>query len=661
MRESERDKIPILALLIVLWTAFSLRIAGLDRQSIWYDEGLSIYDAQGSITQVFQRASHSEHPPLYALLLHGWMRACGDSEFSVRALSTWWSVLGIAWLYRLGKKLSPAIGALAALLLAVSPFGIWYAQEARGYALALTLVIATVDLAVDLFPGIRPERSGHPWVLTAAYTILAAAALYAHLYSGLVLLAINVMFLVQAIWARRSPGQLPGPATLRWVVAQAILLAALALWLPVVVAQIQNNATYWHGALGWRQIVRQTLIAFTVGTTLNDSWALGATYAMSLLAVLGTYALFKRRERLLSLLLWAWMAIPVLFQVILNESRPKFAPRYLLNALPAFLLLASAGIRWLFSLAERPAQWARWAGILALLLSTGGLGGATARSLGNLYFDERYYRPDFRAVARYIEAHATPDDLIVLLAGHSYPAFTYYYRGPLPVLPLPEGLLPATQSPIDLSALQTLNQAILGRTQLWLVLWQDTLADPTGLVTDELQHTYRRLGVGRTFHGINLLLFDVSPGPLLAGSTAPRVPLHTNLGGQVQLLGYDLPAQVLYPGDTIYLYLYWQSVQDMTHDYKVFTQLLDGNGQIIVQNDQIAGAAAYPTSHWPTGSIVRDRFMLTIPPETTAGQYPLIVGMYQPGGTLTRLPVQGERGHGDYILLTEIQVKAKPN
>jgi hypothetical protein len=264
-------------------------------------------------------------------------------------------------------------------------------------------------------------------------------------------------------------------------------------------------------------------------------------------------------------------------------------------------------------------------------------------------------------VAHYIQAHATPEDLIVLIGGHSYPAFTYYYDGALPVLPMPDKLLPDTRAPIDVRALEALDRAIAGRQRLWLVLWQAPLADPTGLITDELEHTYHRLGIGRTFHDVSLLLFDVSHGPRLAQAASPQFPLLADFGSddrdRVRMLGYDLDRQTVRPGDTLYLHLYWEPLGELDHDYKVFTQIVDDEGQIIAQHDKIAGAESYPTSHWPPGTIVRDRFMLTVRPDAPPGQYDLIAGLYRPSRRMPRLPVQGEGANGDHVVLAEITVQ----
>jgi hypothetical protein len=400
------------------------------------------------------------------------------------------------------------------------------------------------------------------------------------------------------------------------------------------------------------------LTAFSVGETLTDGWATAATWATSILAVLGTLHLLRsRRTRPYAALMWLWLSIPLWAIILINQSRPKFSPRYLMNALPAFLILVSAGAAALFCLArQRVLSLSNLLPTALLLLTVGTLGGATTRSLTRHYLDRRLYKPDFRAVARYIDQHATDNDLIVLLGGHSYPAFTYYYDGSAKILPLPDKLLPTTQHPVDLTALRTLNQEIDDRQTLWLVLWQESLADPTGLIVDELEQTYHRLGVGQTFHALALLAFDVSPGPLLADTLQPQVSMLATLGNQVRFLGYDLPVAQAKPGETLYLYLYWKALPGLSHDYKVFAQILNTEGQIVSQQDKFAGSAAYPTSHWPPGAIVRDRFLLTIQPSAERGPHRLIAGLYNPGPGMPRLPVIGEGASGDHLLLAEIEI-----
>lgn len=637
--------------------AFALRASYIDRQSIWYDEGLSVYYARSDVGDLLRDASQSDHPPLHALVLHVWMRLCGDSELSVRMLSTWWGIVAIALLCWVARRIARESSLIAGLLMSVSPFAVWYAQEARGYTMALALVTAAVGIALPLLEVVRR----HSWWRYGAYAALAAAALYTHFFSGFVLLALNVVYLALNVRAllRARPTR---AGLVRWLAAQALALALFAPWVPFVVTQMAHNATYWHGALGWRQIVIETLTAFSVGSVLAGRWAAAATVAMSVLVLVGTLSLLQdRRARRCAALCWAWIVLPLVVLVAMNRSRPKFSPRYMMNVLPPFLTLAAAGTGHLFRMARRYAFSARgWAALAVLLIAASTLGGATARALGTQYLDSSTYRPDFRAAAAYLERHAAPGDTIVLLGGHSYPALTYYYRGPLPVVPLPGELLPTTRQPLDVRILAVLDAAIAGRQRLWLVLWQEQLADPTGLVVDELEQTYHRLGVGEAFHDIALLAFDVSPGPRLADNIGPQVAMAAALGGQIRFLGYDLPVSDVRRGDTLYLYLYWEALPGVARDYKVFAQVLDSREQIVAQQDKIAGAASYPTSHWIPGRVVRERLLLTVDPEPGPGPYRLIGGLYSPGQDQTRLPVTGDGSQGDHIFLGEVTILDPP-
>jgi 4-amino-4-deoxy-L-arabinose transferase-like glycosyltransferase len=664
-----------LAIVVVLWTALALRLAGISEQSIWYDEGLSIYAARGSIGDILRTSAQSEHPPLHSLLLRAWMALGGDSELSVRYLSAWWGVLAVALMVHLGRRLLSAAGLawsgdLSALLMALSPLAVWFSQETRGYTLALALAIATVAVSWDLALATQPSRPGRGpgWARYLAYVLLASAALYAHLYSALVLVALNLLFLVGQLQRATARARPQWAQILAWAGAQLAVIALFAAWLPVVANQWQLNATYFHGAVDWKQVLRRTLLAYSVGKSLDGFWAIGATWAFVALIASGTLSLIRRRGGRWPLVLcWLWLTVPLAFQIALNRDLAKYSPRYLLNALPPFLLLASAGTLGLMHAvvaARAPTRrgW-RLAALVALLLCTALIGGATTRSLASHYDDRSGYRPDIRAVAHYIEEHASPEDLIVILGGHGSPAFRYYYRGPLPVLPLPDRLLPDTRTPLDVRALETLDRALDGRQRLWLVLWQASLADPSGLITDELEHTYPRLGVGRTFHDVGLMLFDVSSGPQLAKGASPSVALSADFaaeeGASIRLLGYELSQTQARPGDTLYLYLYWQSMGTLHHDYKVFTQVLDREAKIVAQHDKLAGADAYPTSHWPPGTLVRDRLLLTLDPDTLPGDYTLIVGLYRPSRQMPRLPVEGRGASEDHIVLTQVEVERR--
>jgi len=654
--------------LVTLLLAFALRICRLPDQSLWYDEALSVYYAAQPVDSMLADVSSSDHPPLHSLLLHVWMAIAGQSELAVRYLSVWWGVLGVALLYRLGKQLfDKATALLATALLTVSPFHVWYSQEARMYSLAFSLSLGIV-LALQALVACRKARPW-PWL---GYTLAGALALYAHFYTSFVLVFANVAF---AGWwlvrvAREGQQTMRG-LLIRWAAAQVAILLLFLPWGHFVAEQVAINATYWHGALGLGQIIRDTALAFAAGDRVGTPLAQAAALALVAAGLLGLWAAARsgsdlpnrgisRGERALWLVLWLTVPVTALFAI--SHDRPKFAPRYLLPALPALLLLAGAGGVYLVSLARErrsdPAHrvW-RWSAAGGLLLVGTLVIGASVASLHRQYLDVAVARPDFRAAAHYVEQYQEMGDAVILVGGHSYPAFAYYFEGDLPVYPMPHSLLPSTREPLDNRAVAQLAEIVANRERLWLVLWQHRLADPTEVVLNHLLRTCPRLDVGQKFHGVALLLFSVTDCDLTA-QPGPSHPLHAEFGEQMRLLGYDLEPTAAAPGRTLYLTLYWEAIGEVATNYTTFVQLLGPDGHIYAQHDRLTGDDAYPTSRWQPGTVISNSHTPTVSPGAPPGIYKLIVGMYVAEGDLPRLPVTyPAETSDDAIVLVEVKVE----
>ena len=136
--------------LLVILIAFTVRFHHLGTQSLWNDEGNSLRLAQRSVGDLIDAAGRDIHPPGYYLALKGWIALAGQSEFSLRALSALAGVLTAAVTVALGRALfSRAAGIMAGLLVALSPFAVYYSQETRMYAqLALLSVLSMWALVV---------------------------------------------------------------------------------------------------------------------------------------------------------------------------------------------------------------------------------------------------------------------------------------------------------------------------------------------------------------------------------------------------------------------------------------------------------------------------------------------------------------------------------
>ena len=190
-------------ILFILLLAFTVRVHLLGSQSLWNDEGNSYMQATRPLAAIADNAARDIHPPGYYWLLYGWRILTGDSEFSLRALSVFASVLTAAFTFALGRRLYGTVAGLAAaLFVALNTFSIFYAQEARMYAL-LALWSAAGFWALVGFvaaqSGVGANRhTSLRWPLLLA--VINAAGLWTQYAYPFVMLAQGVVFVVW--WGR---------------------------------------------------------------------------------------------------------------------------------------------------------------------------------------------------------------------------------------------------------------------------------------------------------------------------------------------------------------------------------------------------------------------------------------------------------------------------
>jgi len=84
------------------------------------------------------------------------------------------------------------------------------------------------------------------------------------------------------------------------------------------------------------------------------------------------------------------------------------------------------------------------------------------------------------------------------------------------------------------------------------------------------------------------------------------------------------------------LTLVWSAQDNASWPYTVFTHLLDSDGNIVAQQDNWPVQGQWPPSCWPAGSVVVDPIRIALPEGLPAGEYQLVVGLYN-ATTNTRL------------------------
>jgi mannosyltransferase len=181
-----------LALGAIVALAAALRFTALDTQSFWLDEAFTRLLVREHLGEMLDNLPDSEStPPLYYALVWAWAKVFGSGEAGLRSLSALLGTATVPVAYLVGRELaSRAAGLVLALLTAVSPFLVWYSQEARAYALAILLV------ALSLLLTVRAARDPRRMPLSA-WALTAAAALLTHYFTLFVVIA-------EIVWLYRA-------------------------------------------------------------------------------------------------------------------------------------------------------------------------------------------------------------------------------------------------------------------------------------------------------------------------------------------------------------------------------------------------------------------------------------------------------------------------
>ena len=125
-----------------------LGLVGLGRESVWLDEAITARVGEMPASQFLQTITGREaNSAFFSLLVRPWLAAAGNGPEALRAPSVVAFVAAVPAFYLLATKLfDRRVGLVAAALLSVNPFALYYAQTARAYSLLLLLSIVSAFL-----------------------------------------------------------------------------------------------------------------------------------------------------------------------------------------------------------------------------------------------------------------------------------------------------------------------------------------------------------------------------------------------------------------------------------------------------------------------------------------------------------------------------------
>lgn len=604
-----------IALLGMVFLAWALRTATLTLQSMWIDEVMALFFTRGTFAETLRTIVRPEHNgPFFYLLLFWWRRLVGDSDFAVRYMSVLFSVLTLPLLYQLARRLlTERTAALALWIAAFSPFALWFAQEAKMYALHMWAATASTLALLEAF------RKGR-WWRWAIYALLLSLTLYSHFFGGFLAVAQVVMSGILG-WKRWR----------RWLV-YGLTVALLALAHIPLLRVARNVILYYQPRDIWRYFVplkdmAQDLLGqyfYRLSSPEVTPWLL---LLLAIFLIWGILALFRRRPR------DAWILpvqafLPVLIFYPISYRAPVYSAKYLSAIAPAVWILAAWGL-------ERVARLWRPLGLGAAVLGLLILN-SIARDLTNPTFQ----RGDWRFIARYVETHEGPNDIVVIFAFYCDHAFRRYYRGQSAIFPYeadpydPEFIYRGLREQYD---------------HMWLILHHDQAMAPKNRFIEAADSMFPRITEQYPNAG-QIIMIGYQMRPFVPVLPEGAYPTEVCFQNGLCLAGYRVDATVLParenlshpPSNWLHVTLYWRrTVSFDSVPFRPLVRLIDGAFQVWGGNMKRTPDLLdhYPPPDWPTDRLVEDHYDLNLNPVTPPGAYHLELSLAINGDENQRVPV----------------------
>jgi 4-amino-4-deoxy-L-arabinose transferase-like glycosyltransferase len=313
-----------LALAALTALAALVRFAWIGDQSFWLDEAFTA----GGVDRGFGGllswvADHEATPPLYYALAWLWARLFGDGEVALRSLSAVLGTAAVPVAFLAARELfDRRTGLVAAALVAVNPFFVWYSQEARSYSLLVLMA------ALSLLAWARALNVPSAGRL-AIWAAVGALALLTHWFAAFLLLP-EAAWLA---WRLRSRQALLAVGGLG---AAALLLSPLAL------AQRGNGVSFIEDlALRSRVLdLPKKLVTGELGTPTPLIGPLAGLLVAAAIAYGLSRARLRRTQLVLLGVAAATAAVPLL---LMAAGLDYLLPRNLIAMYVPLLIAAAAG------------------------------------------------------------------------------------------------------------------------------------------------------------------------------------------------------------------------------------------------------------------------------------------------------------------------------
>jgi mannosyltransferase len=334
--------------LVVAAVALAAILYRLPETSLWGDEVASV----GLVSQPWPlfwsfMTQNDPNGSLYYLLLRGWLGVTESfglvpNELVVRLPSVVFAVLAAVVVFWMGRQFwGRTVGVVAAFLYVFNLIQLTTAREARAYSLEVFLLC--VSWAAFLVIIADEHRRRGPW---AVYVVAMTLAIFAHIFSAIVLASQMVAFAALLVLPSESRGRVRRSVGR---MATSVVVFGVAV-LPMVLYFLGHGSTNaWLPPASPAAFLR--LLWNMAGHDVVYGSFLGAA---AFAAVFFTIRARKRRDPSRSTLpvalvvaLGCWLCVPVALSYATTQplfNLHLFSWVYLVVVVPALCLLAGIGV-----------------------------------------------------------------------------------------------------------------------------------------------------------------------------------------------------------------------------------------------------------------------------------------------------------------------------
>jgi 4-amino-4-deoxy-L-arabinose transferase-like glycosyltransferase len=557
------------AILLILLLAFAARLHTLDDAPIWYDEGLVGWAARLSLLESARWTASDVHPPLYFWLATVWRGFVGEQPFALRFISVVAGILSVVFVYKIGARIhSELVGIMAALLVALSRFSIWWSQELRMYSLGSALTLLVVWCALTVLHERASRKLWFTYIVAAASGLLT---LYLFLVAiGIVSLYALGLFIFRKIDRRRFA---------QWCAAQGIVGLIALPWFLFALTQYRSWSVTRPFDFALFMQLFGTLLAVGVSLNVDDVlWQVVLLWGVIVGAITLWLIAFRRHRimdksftlhvshfslpvsRLPYPVIGGWLIaliliLPPLGVYLASLPRsffytPRIEARYLLPFAWSFYLILAWSI-W------RIAHAQKWLG-----LALAGVVVALSAASSGQYYEGRHPQDYYQSIASLLRAYRQPNDAVLLHSDRNWPMFAYAYAGAW------NGVANGAKVR-EADANDILKNLWAQSDGVWLVVNEDALRiDPQHALEHWL--SARSVFTHTETLGLRHLSFYARTAERARrvgarrAEAQPAYALSQRLSETLTLQGYDLPLRRFRVGDEAQAILYWENRGDVT-------------------------------------------------------------------------------------------------